>query len=439
MTRPLLSALCLGGLLLAACSDRAPDPAAQAPATAAVEAGDFVVWVAATGTVEAASEVEVKSKASGEIVEFPFEAGDPVRAGQLVCRLDPSDEERSVERREAELRSADARLEASRAELRLAEVEQRQALREAAAAGAEARARAAEAEARLARDEELLLKGVVSREEAQVSQTRLAEARAGAERAEAALARARSREHAVERARQDVLQAEAARTSARLVLDEARKRLADTRILAPLTGVVTETRVEQGQVISSAISNVGGGTTLLKIADLSRLYVKLSVDEVDIARLRPGQPSRVAADALPERSWAGRVEQIAPVGVEEQKVVQFTVRVSVEGDGAGLLRPGMTANVEVETARSDATLWVPRDALDPDGATVQVAASGGEEPAERRVVTGLRDAHRVEIREGLAAGERVVLRPAGGGGPWRRGAPGAAASTTRFLWGLRKK
>jgi HlyD family secretion protein len=436
--------------LLVACnpSGTGSRSGAEPPPTAAVEAGDFVIAVSATGKVQPESEVEVKSKASGEIVEFPFQAGDLVRAGDLLAALDPVDEERNRERQRIELAAAEARLAAARAALRVAEAERALAERDAAAAGAEARARLAEALSRLARDEELLAAGVVSREEAEASRTRAAEAQAAVDRTEAAADRARARADDVERAAQEVRRAEADLGASRLALQEAERRLADTRIRAPLDGVVTETLVEAGQVVSSALTNVGGGTALLKIANLSRLFVLLAVDEVDIGQVRLGQQARIRPDAFRDAVLGGRVVQISPVGREEQKVVLFDVKVSVEEGGteepkrkaAALLRPGMTADVAVEVARSAGTLWVPREALDPSGARVRVVREGAE-PEERAVETGLRDAHRVEIRQGLAAGERVVLLGPATPSAWRRDAPAVDQGRARasFFWRLGRR
>jgi len=415
-------------------------PAEEERATAVVERGDMVIAVTATGTVQPEAEVEVKSKASGEIVEFPYRAGDAVALGALLCRLDPVDEERNVQRRRSELAATEARLSAARAGMRVAEADRAQALRDAAAAEQEAEARLAEARARVERDNALFRKGVVSEEEAEAGRARLAEARSATERASASAERARSREDDVERARQEVLRAEAEQGAARIALEEAQKRLAETRILSPIDGVVTETLVEAGQVISSAISNVGGGTTLLKIADLSRLYVLVAVDEVDIGRLHLGQPVEIRPDAFPDRVLSGEVVQIAPVGKEEQSVVLFDVRVSVAGDGSRLLRPGMTADVAVEVARSDGTLWVPRQALGPSGDKVLVAAEGGRDE-ERAVTTGLRDGHRVEIRSGLSEGETVILQGPASPSAWRRetsSGPSRGRGTTGFLLRLRR-
>lgn len=431
-----LAALGLG--LLAACSGLGSGPEAQAPRTAAVEAGDFVIAVSATGKVQPETEVEVKSKASGEIVEFPFQAGDAVRAGELVCALDPVDEQRNRERQRIEVEAAEARLAAAQAALRVAEAERALALRDAEAAAGEVRARLQEALARLARDEELLLAGVVSQEEAEASRTRAEEARASVERIEAARARARARDDDVERARQEVRRAEADLGAARLGLQEAERRLAETRILAPLSGVITETLVEAGQVISSALVNVGGGTTLLKIANLSRLYVLLAVDEVDIGQVHLGQKAWIRPDAFRDEVLEGRVVQIAPVGREEQQVVLFDVKVSVEGERAVLLRPGMTADVEVEVSRSAGTLWVPREAVDVAASRVRVAREGAE-PEERSVEMGLRDAHRVEIRQGLSGGEQVVLLGPATPSAWRRDAAASDAAQTRARAGFLRR
>ncbi|MDW7709467.1 MAG: efflux RND transporter periplasmic adaptor subunit [Deferrisomatales bacterium] len=428
----------LAFLLFVACSDLGARPQPQAPQTAAVEAGDFVITVSATGKVEPETEVEVKSKASGEIVEFPFQAGDVVSAGEFLCALDPVDEQRNRERQLIEVEAAEARLAAARAALRVAEAERALALRDAEAAAGEVRARLQEALARLARDEGLLLAGVVSQEDVEASRTRAEEARASVERTEAARARARARDEDVERSRQEVRRAEADLEAARLGLQEAERRLAETRILAPLSGVITETLVEAGQVVSSALVNVGGGTTLLKIANLSRLYVLLAVDEVDIGQVRLGQTAWIRPEAFRDHVLEGRVVQIAPVGREEQQVVLFDVKVSVEGEKTVLLRPGMTADVEVEVARSAGTHWVPREAVDLTASRVRVVREGAE-AEERTVEIGLRDSHRVEIRQGLSGGEQVVLLGPVAPSAWRRDAAPSRAAETRARAGFLRR
>ena len=122
-------------------------------------------------------------------------------------------------------------------------------------------------------------------------------------------------------------------------------------MLAPITGTIIEKTVERGQVISSPTSDVGGGTVLLKMADLNLVQVRTLVDETDIGKIQAGQRATVTVDAYPNRPFEGTVLKIEPQAETEQNVTMFPVLVRIENRN-GLLRPGMNAEVEIHVGRA---------------------------------------------------------------------------------------
>ncbi|MDF1555281.1 MAG: HlyD family secretion protein, partial [Deferrisomatales bacterium] len=178
--------------------------------------------------------------------------------------------------------------------------------------------------------------------------------------------------------------------------------------------------VQVGQIISSPISNVGGGTTVLTLSDLTRMFVLAAVDEADIGRVQVGQPARVPVDAFPGKRFEGSVVRISPRGVNVSNVVTFEVKIEVTSPGKILLRPEMTANIEIEAARREDALLVPADAVVRKGGQPQVTVVKNDGSKEDRgVETGIGDGHKVEITAGLAQGETVLVRKGDAESKWR--------------------
>ena len=149
---------------------------------------------------------------------------------------------------------------------------------------------------------------------------------------------------------------------ARTALSDAGERLSDTEIESPVDGIILQKNVEEGQIIASGISEVSGGTAIAMVADLSRVYVRTSVDEVDIGQIRPGQNATVIAEAYPDREFEGQVIRIHPQAKIEQNVTTFDVTVEIDNK-AGLLMAGMNANVEIIAGFKEDVLLIPREAL----------------------------------------------------------------------------
>ena len=397
-----------------AAKDGEPDP------TATVERGSIVNTVASDGKVVSNLDVEIKCKASGEILRLPFDVSQAVGKGELLVELDPVDEERSVRQAEANLASAEARLVSARESLVLEQAnlvtDRQRAQTIIEAAGAQAR----DARAKADRLQDLLGRKLASQEEYETAETHAAQVTAVLEGAKIRLSELDAAERALELGRQQIRVAEAQVQGDRVALDVARQRLSNTRVVAPMDGVVTARDVQVGQIISSPISNVGGGTTVLTLSDLTRMFVLAAVDEADIGRVQVGQPARVTVDAFPGKRFAGSVVRIAPRGVNVSNVVTFEVKIEVISAERVLLRPEMTANIEIEAARRENALLVPADAVVRKGGKPQVTvrkADGTKE--DRGVETGIGDGQRVEITAGLAEGETVLVRKGDAESKWR--------------------
>jgi HlyD family secretion protein len=260
---------------------------------------DLEITAEATGQLEPVRKVEVKSRASGQVLEVLVETGDRVEPGTLLVRIDPRDVQNDYQQARVDHQVAQERF--------------------------------AIAESQLRRSESLLRSGVITEQEHESRRLEYVNAQSNLVRAE---------------------------TNLQL----ARLRTEDVTIRAPLAGIVLERLVEEGTVIQSAAQNVSGGTTLLTIANLDEVQVRTLVDETDVGRIQPGMPVTVRVDAHSERSFQGVVEKIEPMATVQQSVVMFPILVKLD-NREGVLKPGMSAEVTVLTAERPGALTLPNNAI----------------------------------------------------------------------------
>ncbi len=376
--------------------------------TASVTRGTIVLSVSATGTVQPVSFVEVRSRATGGVTRMLVDEGQRVGAGQVLVEIDDPDARAAVESGRASLRSAEAAAASARARLDAlragATIYARQQAEEALR---QADASLAQAKSNLARQEQLFRDGYVS--QSVVDQARrdevIAESQQRAARAHLAdVQTGATPEQLAEAAateRQTLAQADQVRANVR----QAEARLGETRIVAPISGIVVKRSVDVGQTVIGG-SGVGG-TLVITLAQIDPLRAIVNVDESDIAGIRIGMPVRLTADALPDAVVAGRVEQIAAQAQVVQNVTQFAVTVVLLAPPPAL-RLGMTVNAEFVRARAADVLVVPQEAVKSGSpSTVTVVQGGTLHP--RTVKTGLSDGRQVEILDGLSDGEVVFL------------------------------
>jgi len=390
--------------------------------TSAVESGPLRMLVSSTGKVVSNLDVDIKCKASGEIIELPLDVSDPVRKGALLIRLDPSEMQRLVDQAQATLTASQARLINAKESLTIAQQNLQTDKRRADSALKAAEANAEDSRTKADRIKDLLAKELASQEEYDTAQTAAVQAMAVMDQARVKISELQTQERTHEQLRQQTRIADAQVKNDMTALDLARERLNDTKVYSPIDGVVTARNVQIGQIISSGISNVGGGTTALTISDLSRIFSLASVDEADIGKVAVGQPAEITVDAFPGKRFTGQVERIAIRGVNISNVVTFEVKIEVTSRDKGLLRPEMTANVDIIVAARDNVLSVPSDAIIRKKGKPHVTvmnASGEKE--DRPVETGISDGQRTEISTGVVLGEKVVNYQ-GADSKWKGGA-----------------
>ena len=165
----------------------------------------------------------------------------------------------------------------------------------------------------------------------------------------------------------------------RASLDLRAQSLEEATVRAPVAGTVIEKSVALGQVIASGTGTFGGGTTILKMADLTKVRVRTLVNETDIGKVRAGLPATVTVDAFPDRPFQGTVEKIEPQATIQASVTMFPVLVSID-NSSGLLMPGMNGEVSIEVERRDNTLAVSNDAVRSPNEVVSVATLLGLNP-----------------------------------------------------------
>lgn len=266
------------------------EPEARSWNLANVENRDIVVAVQAAGVIEPVTTVEMKSKASGEILSISADVGDLVPAGQLLVQIDKRTPRNALALAEAELVAARARRDIAKSQSE--------------------------------RADRLFKTGTLNQVELEQSILEFANAKA------------------------EVVRAEVGVENARISLD-------DTEVRAPIKGTVIQRNVEVGQVISSPVMDMSGGTVLLRMADLQFVQVRALVDETDIGKIAAGQKAVVTVAAYPNQPFQGTILKIEPQANDEEDVVEsvtlFAVIVTIDNK-LGLLKPGMNAEVTVDIA-----------------------------------------------------------------------------------------
>lgn len=243
----------------------------------------------------------------------------------------------------------------------------------------------------------------------------VAMARASLAQAQAALAAARANSYQVDVKAGDIVQAEATVKRSAATVANARVQVNYSTITAPRDGVVVKKYIEKGSIVAGARNAMGGsgtGVTLLDIADVSRMYALVNIDETDIAKISVGQEVRVTIDAFSDALYYGKVTRIAPQTTTAQNVTTVPVTVEVEAPDLRL-KPGMNATCNFVTARHSDVLLVPRGAVKRASGTPTVTVIDNGKPVTRTVQTGLTDGTNIEILSGLQEGETIASTSAG--------------------------
>lgn len=242
------------------------------------------------------------------------------------------------------------------------------------------------------------------------------------ENATADLTKARAALRDVDTLKQSRIQSQSSVDQLASALDDSRRQLGETKIKSPLNGVVTKKLVQEGELVA-ALSSFSSGTPILRIEDRTALRVKLSINEIDTARLKLGMVAKITVDAIPEKTFEGTVKKIAPASTA---IGQATVGATVSTDAVvkydveiwltrvdPQLRSGMSAKCTLEVAKREKTLTLPSEYVGKDekGRFVEFqlpkGAKPGATPERRYVKLGLQTGATVEILEGVKEGDRV--------------------------------
>ncbi len=374
----------------------------------AVERGPLQAVVAASGTLNAVTTVQVGSQVSGQILEIFADFNTQVKKDQVIARIDPQ--------------SFELRVNQARADVDAAKSAVAVAVSNLAAQKAEAgrvRVALADAERDLSRKRLLVEKNFISAAELDKAKALVDGMR---EQVKSVAAQIDVNESQIASAQATVKQREA-------LLRQAQVDLARTIIRAPVNGTVILKNIDAGQTVAASLQ----APVLFTIAqDLRDMQVEAAIDEADVGRLRVGQVASFTVDAFPRRNFSGQIRQIRKSPVNVRNVISYTVVISAANPDQSLL-PGMTANVRVVVDSRDSVLKVPNAALRFRPAGDARRGAGGRlwvpgedgQPSPLDVRFGLTDGTSTELLEGpLKEGDAVVLGAAespaakkGGAGP----------------------
>src|SRR5881394_3644382 len=326
-----------------------------------VEHRSIVVSASASGAIEPVLTVDVKSKASGEIIGMNVQTGDDVKEDELLASIDPRIPRNNLAQAQANLQVAQAQL--------------------------------ANAKAQLARSDTLFKAQAITQTE-------------------------------YDQARLDYANANAAVIRAQSDLENARDRMTDTKVRAPLAGTIITKNVELGTVISSPTTDVGGGTVLFKMANLDTVQIRSLVDETDIAKVQPGLRTTITVDAYPNRPFEGLVLKVEPQATVQQNVTMFNVLIRIPNPNH-LLKPGMNTEVEIHVGQANNVVTIPNAALRTQRDVASAAQVLGLDPNE--VQQQLAAARQQQQQQAPANRDSASL----GGGTARRDTTAAKPDSTK--------
>ncbi len=321
-----------------------------------LEKRDLESIVSASGKIQAKTTINVSANTMGRVTKLAIEEGDRVKAGQFLLEIDPRSTRSAVERAEAGLtvqgtavEQAKVNLESSKSSLELA----RQTLK---------------------RQQDLWKEQLTTRDalDRAENEVKLRERDIEARQAEISMQTTRIRQTAAD-------------------LDNAKYNLSQVTIESPIEGIVTRRNIEQGETVVIGTMN-NAGTVLMTIADMSVIEAELEVDETDIPNLARGQKAKITIDAIPDKSFTGKVTEIGNSPLQTtsagttRQATNFKVKVTLDGQ-IPEVRPGFTCTADITTATRAKALSVPIQALtvrevvlDEKGAVVHPPAPDKKQP-----------------------------------------------------------
>ncbi len=374
--------------------------------TAAVMRGDIEKSVESAGKVMSNLDVDIKCRAGGPVAKLPVDISQNVKAGDLLCQLDPTDEQLAVKVAEHTVSLSTAKLEQARLTYEQAKMNLETTRARDVSALESAKVKAANLQSKADRQKQLVAQKLGSEEDFETAQTDAAAAKTDAENAQVALDELKQQELQLEAKKLDLDNAATQLEADKLTLDTQKQQLDYTTVTSPMDGTVSGLTVQIGSMVQSGVGGFSGGTTIMTLSDLSHIFVMATVDQSDIGDVKLGQDARVEVDSFPNRDFAGKVVRIATTGVNTSNVVTFEVKVEVVDKDKSLLKPQMTGTVTIVEQQRKNTLIVPTAAVSHrNGETFVTLANGDKRP----VKLGLEGSDTVEILSGVSEGDKVIV------------------------------
>ncbi|HRE80967.1 MAG TPA: efflux RND transporter periplasmic adaptor subunit [Opitutaceae bacterium] len=362
--------------------------------------------VSATGKIQPETEVKISPEVAGEIVELPFREGASVKKGDLLIKVKPDNYQAQVEQREADLAAARATSVQNQAQL-------------------------AKAEEDFKRTQDVFSKNIVTESDFTAARTNAEVARANFQSSLANIRRAEGQ------------------------LKQARDLLDKTVIYSPLDGSISSLSSELGERVVA--TGQFAGTEVMRVANLDSMEVRVNVNENDVVNVKVGDRARISIDAYPNRKFVGVVKEIASSAkttgaMSQEEVTNFLVKIRIS-DRDVPLRPGMSANADIETKTVENVVAVPiqsvtvrsregnktieqlaqdrekkakesqgegaasavnerqqreREKSDRDSLQRVVFVKNGDKVSQVAVETGIADTSHLEIKSGVKEGDEVV-------------------------------
>ncbi len=335
----------------------------QPPATVEVVRSSLETRVSETGTIQPSKTIEIKSQFSGEVAQLFVSSGQSVKKGELLTIIR---QESSQARQVAQLREA---IQEERLNVNTTQRE-------------------------WFRSQSLFKKGFIAQQELETSEDNYQRALLRLELAERQLLLALGgNEELFKRYQEGSTQS---------------TRPEEFQVRSPTDGTVLEILVHSGEIITSGTATFGGGTVLMQIADLSHMVVKADINEVNIPRVSVGQAVDIRLDALPGQSFRGTVIEIATQGVKTENIVTYEVIIAIDTPHE-VLKPMLTANVDIVTKRLDDVLTIPLEVLQVKNGDDVVEVLTNGTPKSQKVRVAFRTDTQAVITKGLKEHDQVII------------------------------
>ena len=322
--------------------------------TVTPETGTIETKAVATGNVEPRYEVLIKPQISGIIATLSKEAGQMIKAGDIIATI-------KVIPEMVQLNSAESRVKMS--EITLRQVEET-----------------------FRRDEALHKQGVISHEDFNLSNANYLKAKEEFANAQSAL---------------EIIRDGIARNSS---------MSSTTQIRSTITGMILDIPVKVGNSVIQS-NNFNDGTTIASVANMKDMIFRGNVDETEIGRIREGMPIKLTIGALESETFDAILEYVSPKGVERNGAIQFEIKAAVTIPDSSFIRAGYSANAEIVLKKAIDVLTIPESTVEFHGDSTFVQLLKEETPAQvfekHHIKIGLSDGIKIEVKEGLEATDKI--------------------------------